>query len=154
MGEKPRLTPEQFRTLVQTAPLVSLDLVILDGAGHVMVGMRTNQPARGTWFVPGGIIFKNERLDDAFRRILKAETGLELPRSQARHIGLFEHFYATNRFGEPGYGTHYVVNAYRIELQERPAVALDDQHTHVRWLQPQELLAYAEVHENTKAYFR
>jgi hypothetical protein len=43
---------------------------------HVLIGMRTKEPAKGTFFVPGGIR-KNETLANAFARIIKSETGLK-----------------------------------------------------------------------------
>jgi colanic acid biosynthesis protein WcaH len=152
-AKQDRLTAEQFRFIVRHAPLVSIDLVIADAQGHVLLGLRNNRPAQGTWFVPGGIIFKGEKLDDAFTRILRAETGLALPRSQARPLGVFEHFYDENRYGEPGYGTHYVVNAYRLELRERPAIAADEQHRALQWRAPADIRAAPDVHPNTRAYF-
>ncbi|HEY4075292.1 MAG TPA: GDP-mannose mannosyl hydrolase [Rhizomicrobium sp.] len=148
------LTPEQFCSIVRHTPLVSIDLVIQDGDGHVLVGHRTNEPAKGVYFVPGGIIRKDERLDEAFYRILLGETGLTIPRSEAEPLGVFEHFYPTNRYSEPGYGTHYIVNAYRLALTHRPKVRLDDQHRDIRWIRPDTLLAATDVHDNTKAYFR
>jgi colanic acid biosynthesis protein WcaH len=36
-----------------------------------------NEPAKGKYFVPGGVIRKNETMQDAFARILKAEVGIE-----------------------------------------------------------------------------
>jgi colanic acid biosynthesis protein WcaH len=37
----------------------------------LLVGLRTNEPAKGKWFVLGGVVGKNERLADAFARIVK-----------------------------------------------------------------------------------
>lgn len=154
MPTEHRLQPELYRTIVRFTPLVSVDIIIVDDAGYVLVGLRSNEPAQGTYFVPGGIIFKDERIDEAFQRILMAETGLHAFRSDASPLGLFEHFYPTNRYREPGYGTHYVVNAFRLILPRRPEIKLDEQHRDIRWLTPGELLAAADVHENTKVYFR
>ena len=154
MTTKQPLTQEQYCTIVRFTPLVSIDLVIQDDTGYVLVGLRSNQPAKDTYFVPGGIIFKDERIDSAFRRILLAETGLEAGWRSAEPLGLFEHFYAMNRFEEPGYGTHYVVNAFRLVLPGRPKILFDDQHREIRWMPPSQLLAAPDVHENTKAYFR
>jgi colanic acid biosynthesis protein WcaH len=147
------LPPDTFRFLVRHTPLVSLDLLIVDPDGRVLLGLRNNQPARGCWFVPGGIIFKDERLDTAFRRILAAETGLSRGLSEARHVGLFEHHYDTNRMDDPGYGTHYVVNAFRLDVASRPAIAADSQHREMAWMTPREIVAHPQVHANTKAYF-
>ena len=153
MADQP-ISPEIFRLIVRHTPLVSIDLVMEDETGYVLVGLRNNEPARGTWFVPGGIIRKNEKIGDAFRRILKAETGRAADIGEAEFLGVYQHFYDANRFQEPGYGTHYVVQGYRLKLGLRPQIALDDQHSAIRWMTPSEILAAPDLHENTKAYFR
>ena len=148
------MQPEEFREVVRLTPLVSIDLILRDPDGKVLVGLRTNEPARGVWFVPGGRIEKDEKLADAFVRILEVETGLALPLDQSRLLGVFEHFYDTNRFHAPGLGTHYVVIGRELMLDHRPDIRTDDQHSSVRWMSPAEILAAPNVHANTKAYFR
>src|SRR5215218_457853 len=73
--EAGRLNDDTFKTIVRNAPLISIDLIIRDTCGKILVGMRTNEPAKGFYFVPGGVIRKNETLADAFSRIVAAETG-------------------------------------------------------------------------------
>ena len=153
MNNEQPLTQDEFRFLVQRAPLVSLDLLIVDREGRALVGLRRNRPAQNTWFVPGGIIFKGEWLEQAFQRIMTTETGLTVPMSKAAHIGLYEHFYEDNRFGEPGYGTHYVVNAFRVAVPPNVAIVTDCQHRAVKWMYPAEILSNPSVHPNTRAYF-
>ena len=154
MTAKHPLTADQFRHIVRHAPLVSIDLVITDPAGHVLVGLRNNEPAKDAYFVPGGVIRKGETLNGAFGRILLGETGQQAPIGTAQFLGPYEHFYDTNRFSESGYGTHYVVLAFRLQLDRRPEIKLDDQHSDFRWMSVPDLLAAPDVHENTKAYFR
>ena len=102
-----RFLPEdQFLEVVAHAPLVSIDLVVSDAAGRILVGLRRNAPARGSWFVPGGIVRKNERLDAAYFRIARNELGAELHRAEARFLGVYQHFYDENFGGRPGFGTH------------------------------------------------
>lgn len=140
--------------VVRRAPLISIDLVIEDGAGRVLVGMRVNEPAKGCWFVPGGRVIKDERLDDAFARVLLREVGWRRHRREAEFLGAFEHFYDTNFAGEPDVTTHYVVLSYRLEVPNPPPVTPDDQHEHLEWMPIPELLSHPAVHENTKVYFR
>ena len=147
------LAPDVFAQVVRHTPLVAIDLILRDPDGAVLLGRRIYEPAKGFWFVPGGRIGKNETLDEAFARILKTETGLEQPRSQASLLGVYEHFYDTNRLEEPGYGTHYVVLGHELVLPSRPQIRTDDQHGEIRWMTPQALLADANVHPNSKAYF-
>ncbi len=148
------LSPEDFGKIVRLTPLVAIDFVLHDPDGRILLGLRNNEPAKDTYFVPGGIIRKDEKLSHAFARILKVETGLEIPMTNARLLGAFEHFYPNNRLNEPGYGTHYIVLAHELRLASRPEIQLDDQHGDSVWWTPSEILASPKVHENTKAYFR
>jgi colanic acid biosynthesis protein WcaH len=121
---------------------------------NVLLGLRANEPAKNTYFVPGGVIRKNETIQEAFTRILNAETGLTASFYEATLVGAFEHFYKTNRFGHPDYGTHYVVLAYEVGLKAQQTVAIDSQHSDVQWMSEDEINLAANVHPNTKAYFR
>ena len=58
------LSDEQFRDLVAYGPLISIDLIVTDAHGRALVGLRRNEPARETWFTPGGRIRKGESLPD------------------------------------------------------------------------------------------
>jgi colanic acid biosynthesis protein WcaH len=147
------LSAADFSTIVRSTPLVSIDLILARPDGSVLVGRRQNEPARDFWFVPGGRIRKDERLDAAFRRLLLAETGLSGDRAGARLLGIYEHLYDTNALNEAGFGTHYVVLGYRFEVPADVAVTGDDQHAAFAWRRPADLLADPFVHANTKAYF-
>jgi colanic acid biosynthesis protein WcaH len=148
-----KLLPRQeFLEVVKRAPLVSIDLIVRDGAGRVLLGRRSNAPARGWWFVPGDSIRKNETLDTVYCHIARAELGLELRRADARFLGVYEHFYPDHA-GGTDFGTHYVVLAHALEL-ERPPTPPAEQHSAYCWMDPAGLLGSAEVHDYTKAYFR
>src|SRR5258708_32802225 len=148
------LSVPDFLDVVRLTPLVSIDLIVSDHAGRVLVGRRRNRPALGTWFVPGGRIRKNESLDTAFTRIVDEDLGVAcVERSAARFGGLFEHMYGDNFAGEDKITTHYVVLAYALALQNTISVGRFDQHSQYAWIPPEELLTRNDVHENTKAYF-
>ena len=152
---KPRfLTNDEFRFVVRRIPLVSFDIIIKDPTGDVLVGLRTNEPAKRKYFVPGGIIRKHETLANAFARILQSETGLKASLSEAKLVGVYEHIYETNTRGEHGYGTHYIVLAHELNLQDRPSIVSDTQHAEFRWMSPSAIVSSPEVHPNTQAYFR
>ena len=149
------LSKDDFLTVVRLTPLVAIDLIVSDDAHRVLVGYRRNRPARGTWFVPGGRIAKDESLDAAFTRIVSDELGVAgAARPASRLLGVYEHHYDDNFAGVEGFGTHYIVLAHAMTLSEAAPVGRLDQHSEYRWLSPDELLARDDVHENTKAYFR
>jgi colanic acid biosynthesis protein WcaH len=116
-------------------------------------GSERTSRLRGKWFVPGGVVIKYERLADAFARIVKAETGLGSSIGDAKFIGVYEHLYDTNVFGEEGVGTHYVVLAHELNLGHRPPIVSDGQHSGFRWTRPAELISSPDVHQNTRSYF-
>ncbi|MBJ6922853.1 GDP-mannose mannosyl hydrolase, partial [Vibrio cholerae] len=47
-----RLDELTFKTVVASTPLVSMDLIVRNRYGQVLLGLRTNRPAQGFWFVP------------------------------------------------------------------------------------------------------
>lgn len=146
------LDPPELIELVRLGPLVSIDLVVTDPEKRMLVGLRNNEPAKDVWFVPGGRVGKGESLDRAFERIINQELGVAIPRSQARFLGVFEHYYATNFLEKPGLGTHYVVLAHGISVSDPSVLSLDDQHRRVRWVPEHEMLADQNIHPNTRAY--
>ena len=63
------LRQEEFATVVRCAPLISIDLLVENARGEYLLGQRLNRPAQGLWFVPGGRVQKDERLEDALERL-------------------------------------------------------------------------------------
>jgi colanic acid biosynthesis protein WcaH len=150
---RPRfLNNDEFAQVVRNAPLVAVDLIIRDPERCVLVGLRTNEPAKGKWFVPGGAVRKYERLADAFARIVKAEIGLKASIDDAKFVGVYEHLYDSNVFGEEEFGTHYVVLAHELNLDHQPPIVSDRHHSAFRWMTPAELISSPDVHQNTRAY--
>ena len=69
------LSPADFRRAVEMLPLVSIDLLLHDGQGRYLTGLRSNPPA-GRLVRAGGRIRKNEPLALALDRIAREELGL------------------------------------------------------------------------------
>ncbi|MDO9207877.1 MAG: NUDIX domain-containing protein, partial [Sulfuricurvum sp.] len=113
MSNPHHLPTDLFTTIVQNTPLISIDLIIRNHQGEVLLGKRLNAPAKGFWFTPGGRIYKDEKMTDAFRRIAQDELGVSASLSEASFIGTFEHFYEDSVFGDH-ITTHYVVLAYTL----------------------------------------
>ncbi|MCU0473441.1 MAG: GDP-mannose mannosyl hydrolase [Bacteroidales bacterium] len=148
------LNEYEFIQLIKNGPLISIDLIVRNKNGEALLGYRKNGPARNMWFVPGGRIRKNERLDDAFKRITFGELSQEIDRRNARFVDIYEHFYENeNRFLLQDLDTHYVVLAYLIDNFNNFRIKENDQHSEFRWMTVHELLDNKEVHVNTKNYF-
>jgi len=148
------LDRESFIDVIRHTPLVSIDLLVRRNNNDVLLGHRCNNPARDTWFVPGGRIRKDETLASAFARICTTELGREYDLSTARFLGCFEHFYADNFADIPGISTHYVVLAYQLRIADELQRLPREQHDQYRWFNPADIPNDPAVHENTRAYFR
>ena len=140
-----------FRTIVANTPLIAIDLVVEDEHGCILLGERNNRPAQGFWFVPGGRIRKNERLDDAFRRLVCEELGYQAERSDARLLDLYEHLYTDSVFGETP-DTHYVVVAHHLRVQRADLCLPQEQHSDFRWWSKEEMAVADNVHLNSRVY--
>ena len=146
------LSASEFAEVVRLTPLVSIDLILRNSNGDALLGVRNNEPAKGFYFVPGGRILKNERIADAFQRILLSETGALADIGQSTFKGVFEHFYETNFASRSDFGTHYVVLAYELS-QRFDDVRLDSQHSAFEWWNDERIRTSRAVHANTRAYF-
>ncbi|WP_284450359.1 GDP-mannose mannosyl hydrolase [Spongiibacter tropicus] len=149
------LSDSLFKQVISSTPLISIDLIVrCSGSGRVLLGRRLNKPAKGYWFVPGGRIQKNERIDVAFSRLTLEELGLSVSINNASFKGAYEHLYDDCVFGDE-VTTHYVVLGFEIFLPGSQLSSVPRfQHGAYEWFLADELLDNPQVHENTKDYFR
>jgi colanic acid biosynthesis protein WcaH len=152
--ERPKkLSRDELAEVVKNAPLVSIDLVVKNSQGRILVGLRKNEPAKSFWFVPGGRILKDERIAEAFERIAYDELGIRPAFEGAGFLGVFEHLYPSNFTEKEDFSTHYVVLAYEIRTGKAALNLPDDQHSEYKWLSKESLDKEPNVHPYTKPYF-
>jgi len=87
----------------------------------VLLVRRGQEPLKGRWSLPGGLVEKGEELAQALRRELKEETGLSI--EPLKLIGVFEHIERDSR-PMRGVRYHYVVIDYACRLRGRGRVRL------------------------------
>ena len=143
------LDDQIFKTVVDSAPLISIDILIKKG-NKILLGKRINKPAQGYFFSTGGRINKNETIGSAMVRIAKNELNIEL-KSMPEFIGVFEHFYDDSVYEDVS--THYVNLAYEYEVEETLGLPTE-QHNEYQWFTIDELLESKQVHKYVKDYFR
>jgi colanic acid biosynthesis protein WcaH len=138
---------ELFGQCLDRLPQICVEpLLVHDGA--VLLARRTNEPAAGEWFWPGGRLYKGERLAAAARRIAREEFGVEVALDE--RLGVAEHFW--DRSSVAGADSRHTVNVVsRVRpVDEEFAVTLDDQHDDYRFVaKPDD-----DCHEYVREYFR
>ncbi len=128
------LNKSDFSNVIKNTPMISIDLCVIKNKS-ILLGERINPPAKKFYFVPGGRIFKNESLEDAFKRISESELGIYRP-EESEFIGVFEHMYDDNFLGNNDFSTHYIVLAYKIILNSDisiPQEFIKSQHSNSIW---------------------
>ena len=149
------LSPKDFINIIEKTPLVSIDLIIRD-EDHVLLGKRSNAPAKNYWFVPGGRIFKNEKWKDALSRIANDELNISISHENTKIIDIFDHIYKDNFLEQTGVNTHYIVIALEVFVNkdEIGRIDGDGQHQSFEWMSFQEILTNDNVHPYTKQHIK
>ncbi|RKG42759.1 MULTISPECIES: GDP-mannose mannosyl hydrolase [Acinetobacter] len=147
------LPDETFKSVIQHTPLISIDLIVRNEQGEVLLGKRVNAPAKGYWFVPGGRVRKNETLDDAFVRLVREELGIKsgITRADAKFLGVFEHFYDDCVFNNE-ISTHYIVLAYELNIRQELMRLKYVQHQDYIYKNTKEITSFEKINHYTKLY--
>lgn len=143
---------ETFKTVVEFAPLFSMDVVVINEHDELLFGKRLNAPAKDWWFVPGGRVFKNETLACAFERITADELGKQFTIKQAKFLGLYEHFYNDCMFDD-AVSTHYINVAYVVKVKlSGLQLPQGEQHLNYRWLPRFKVHEDLTIHQYSKVF--
>lgn len=120
--------PEQlYRDIYETyIPRLCVDLV-LRHEGKVLLVKRTKAPI-GWWHLPGGTIYKNEKIEEAARRIASTDLGItELPTCEIS--GVVEFLHCPQEIGGDSIDMHNIM----IEVQSSVSTKLVKSAEEVVW---------------------
>lgn len=140
----------RFEELVRTAPLISVDFIILNEQNEVLLGYRNNNPAKGYYFIPGGRIRKDEKISDALARVSLKELEYSIPIEDLKPVGIFEQFYETNYFETQDISTHYISMPYQLKYYWNKPLIHDQQHEQFMFFSLSEAQVNPLVHPYTK----
>ncbi len=121
-----RLYPDQ--------PVVGVGAVILR-EGKILLEKRDNEPARGQWTIPGGVVEVGESLESAVARETREETGLKVQGVALLDVVDQVHL---DRKGKIEY--HYVIIDYKITAKGEPKAESDA--LELKWVPIAEVEAY------------
>lgn len=129
-----------YQQIVQVMPISCVDLVVANDYGQTFLAKRTNEPAKGKWWFPGGRVhYLETRLDAAIRK-LREECGLES--DQLVELGTFDVIVEAS---ENGSNSHAITTLYSARVVGDQIFTLDSQNSEAEWRLPLEWLK-VELH--------
>ena len=124
-------------------PVVGVGAVVVRG-GKALIIKRAHEPRKGEWSLPGGLLELGESLQDAVRREIKEETGLEI------EVGpIIETFDRVHRDDHGRIRYHFVIVDFVCRSNGGEAVPGSDADG-VAWVEADEIDEY-KVNAHAKA---
>jgi mutator protein MutT len=122
-----RLYPKQ--------PIIGVGAVIIKD-GKILLEKRKNEPGKGKWSIPGGLVELGESVEQTVIREVKEETGLEVEKPE--HIDVVDNVVRDNN-SEIKY--HFVIIDYFVKLKGGTMKATSDAEE-LRWVTFDEVEKY------------
>lgn len=117
-----------FQQIIACMPIISIDLILKNNKDEVLLIKREKYPAKTFW-TPGGRIFYCEQIDNAVKRLLQTEVGLQC--LEFKHIGFINPI-----FGKEGdmvcvkHTPSLIVSVIEYDGE----ITLDSNHSDYKWV--------------------
>ena len=133
-----RLYPKQ--------PIVGVGAVIICN-GKILLEKRKNEPGKGKWSVPGGLVELGESVEQTVTREVKEETGLEVEKPE--HIDVVDNI-IRDESGRVKY--HFVIIDYFMRLKGGTLKAASDAEE-LKWVPLSDVEKY-DLTKTFRAFFK
>ena len=133
-----RLYPKQ--------PVIGVGAVVICD-GKILLEKRKNEPGKGKWSVPGGLVELGESVEQTVMREVEEETGLEVEKPE--HIDVVDNVVRDDN-GEIMY--HFVIVDYFVKLKGGTLKAASDAEE-LRWVTFDEVEKY-DLTKTFKEFFQ
>lgn len=124
--------------------MVCVDCLVINDRGEFLLVKRVNEPLMGEHWLPGGRVYKGERLVDAVHRKMREEIGVDV--DIVENVGFFEEFYEKTKENAVG-GVHAISFVYLVKPKSFD-IKLDSQSSEWGWFKkvPERFVKYSTVH--------
>ncbi len=131
MTKLQKIPSSDYKKILDNMPVACVDLLIYND-NKVLLVLRKDDPAKGEWFVPGGRIFKNEKLEYGAIRKAREEVGLDI--TLEKQIGCFDLFFDKGVFDNIKDGVHTISVVYLCSLKDtKQKIKIDNTSLDARW---------------------
>ena len=127
-----KIPNKEYKYILENMPVFCVDMILCKDK-KVLLAKRKNNPGKGKWWVPGGRILKNEKINDAVIRKMKEEMGIKA--KIKKDTGIYEYFSKSGFFPDLISGTHNIAQVFVVEMDgENQRINLDSQGVECKWI--------------------
>ena len=127
----------------EARPTLTVDVIIPNGKGEVLVIRRGHAPFQGMWCFPGGLVDPGEQVGTAAIREVKEETELDV--RIARVLGIY------SAMGRDPRGHYISITLIAEAVAQDPSIT--EEATEWQWVDPHKPLEMAFDHAHILADF-
>ncbi|NWG10866.1 NUDIX hydrolase [Candidatus Bathyarchaeota archaeon] len=135
-----------MKRLYPNQPIVGVGAIIICN-GQILLEKRKNEPGRGKWSIPGGLVDLGESIEQTVKREVKEETGLEVERPKL--VDIVDNILKDEN-GKIKY--HFVIVDYFVKLVGGVLKASSDAQE-LKWARLDEAEKY-DLTKTFRAFFR
>jgi mutator protein MutT len=135
-----------LKRLYPNQPIVGVGAVIIQD-GRILLEKRKNEPGKGKWSVPGGLVELGENVEQTVTREVKEETGLEVEKPE--HIDVVDNI-IRDESGKVKY--HFVIIDYFMRLKGGTLKAASDAEE-LKWVSLSDVEKY-DLTKTFRAFFQ
>jgi len=125
-----KIPDEVYEKILEYSVISAVDGIIFHN-GKVLLAKRTQEPCKGEWWIPGGKQNKNELPEDAVKRKIKNEIGIDV--KVEKMIGVYDVMFDKTAFPNVKTGVHYVARVY-VVTPVNLEIKLDSTQKEYRWI--------------------
>ena len=135
-----------MKRLYPKQPIIGVGAVIIKD-GKILLEKRKNEPGKGKWSIPGGLVELGESVEQTVIREVKEETGLDVEKPE--HIDVVDNIIRDEN-DEVKY--HFVIIDYFMKLKGGTLKAATDAEE-LRWVAFDEVQKY-DLTKTFRAFFQ
>lgn len=123
------ISDTEYKKIMEYMPVVCVDGLIINENREFLLVKRKNEPLKNEYWLPGGRLHKNEKLEEAIKRKMTEELNIEV--EIIKSLGYFEEFF-DNTVQEVNGGFHALSIVFLLKLKNAN-IKLDNQSTDWKW---------------------
>tara|TARA_B100000925_G_scaffold291643_1_gene280522 strand:+ start:2998 stop:3447 length:450 start_codon:yes stop_codon:yes gene_type:complete len=125
------LDKDLYKKVMENMPVVCVDAVIMNELGEYLLVKRKNEPLKNKFWMVGGRLHKNELTNDAIKRKIKEEAGIE--NGVIKYLGHFEEFFEKTEQKING-KFHSISFVYFVFVDSKSNIKIDKQSSEYKWV--------------------